>query len=79
MADHLHPPTRVHRFHDGRTQEDQACRNFECDGVARVDMAWAPDTGMNWLRCCCCGDYWNPGVVRYAPGVGERLNQGGWA
>jgi hypothetical protein len=71
--DHEHYPLFEHSFHDGRTQWDRPCRQPDCPGVARVQMAWAPDTGMNWLKCCCCGDKWNPGKVIYPPGIGEFL------
>lgn len=73
MTEHKHYPKLEHKFYDERRQWDEDCRQLGCPGIARVDMAYAPDTGMNWLRCCCCGDYWNPGAVRYLP-YEERLN-----
>ena len=73
--DHKHWSIHTKTYHDGSRQTDQLCRKQDCPGVARLQMAWAPDTGMNWLKCCCCGDEWNPGVAIHAPGIGELLNR----
>lgn len=61
---HRHGEFYDHSYWDGRTQRDIPCRKRSCPGVARVQMAWAPDTGLNWVKCCCCGDDWNPGSRR---------------
>ncbi len=63
--DHNHHPLATHTYHNSRTQSDMPCRVKSCDGIARVTMYYAPDTGMNWVQCCCCGEEWNPGSVRY--------------
>lgn len=57
-------PYYSHTYHDGTVERDRDCERENCDGIARVQMAWAPDTGMHWLKCEVCAHEWNPGVVR---------------
>ena len=61
---HRHGEYNVHRFWNGRTQKDQPCRRDICIGAARVQMSYSPESGQNWLKCCCCSDEWNPRVPR---------------
>lgn len=63
---HNTSPYYPHTYHDGRVQWDEDCERENCDGIARVQSAWAPDTGLNWLKCEKCGRQWNPGVSNFA-------------
>ena len=78
VTTHRHETLDTHRYWDGSTETDQPCHNPGCQGIGRIQMGWAPNTGMHWLKCCCCGDEWNPGPVIYPPGVGEFLSSNGF-
>ena len=75
MPEHDHDYAIVGRSarYPATKDRHRACRKPSCPGIAYVQIAWAPDTTWHWLKCCCCGDYWNPGEAIYAPGVGEAM------